>query len=91
MPIKHVNIKVYGIVQGVFFRVHTKEMALKLGLNGFVQNEEDGSVYIEAEGKDDQLDALIAWCRKGPQKASVSTVEVESGELKAFTDFTIRR
>ena len=39
MSIKHVNIKIYGRVQGVFFRANTKEKAIKLNLKGFVSNK----------------------------------------------------
>ena len=33
---QHLNIKVYGLVQGVFFRTSAKEEANKLGLTGFM-------------------------------------------------------
>ena len=52
---KHYNIRIFGIVQGVYFRASTKMEADRLGVNGFVQNEMDGSVYIEAEGSAEQL------------------------------------
>jgi acylphosphatase len=49
---KHFNIRISGRVQGVFFRASTKAKAEELGISGFVQNEPDGSVYIEAEGEE---------------------------------------
>jgi acylphosphatase len=47
---KHINIKITGKVQGVFFRASTKAVADQIGVKGFVKNEKDGSVYVEAEG-----------------------------------------
>lgn len=88
---EHVIIRVFGVVQGVFFRVHTKEKADSLNLKGFVRNEEDGSVYIEAEGPSHKIDELILWCHKGPEKARVSRVVTESGSFRNFPDFEIQR
>ena len=47
-PLRHVRIIVYGKVQGVFFRKHTFQKANELGIKGFVKNQEDKSVMIEA-------------------------------------------
>ncbi|MFX1410399.1 MAG: acylphosphatase, partial [Promethearchaeota archaeon] len=47
---KRIKIKVYGLVQGVFFRYTTRKVARNLGLAGYVKNMPDGSVLIEAEG-----------------------------------------
>ncbi len=88
---QHYDIRVYGKVQGVWFRASTRQQARELGLSGFVQNMPDGSVYIEAEGDKEQLDALVAWCRQGPPLARVARVEVQQGPLKGYSDFVIRR
>lgn len=84
---RHLNIKIYGLVQGVFFRAEAKEEADKLGLTGFVKNMPDGSVYIEAEGEKNKLDKFIKWCNKGPMMARVEKVEVLEGSLKNFSKF----
>lgn len=84
---KHVNIKVYGKVQGIFFRATAKEQADRMGIFGFARNDEDGSVYIEAEGDEVKLDEFVKWCHKGPQLARVEKVEVTEGPLKNFSDF----
>lgn len=87
--IKHINIKVSGLVQGVFFRASAKEQAESLGISGFAQNLSDGSVYIEAEGVDKSLDKFVNWCHQGPQLAKVEKVETAEGLLKNFTAFKI--
>ena len=84
---KHLNIKIYGQVQGVFFRVSAKEQAEKLGITGFARNEKDGTVYIEAEGDEKKLDQFLEWCRNGPEAAQVEKIEVTEGPLKNFSGF----
>lgn len=88
---KHITIIVSGKVQGVFFRASAKEAANKLNINGFAQNQTDGSVYIEAEGDEEKLNQFVEWCKQGPPRAEVINVEVHEGELKSFTAFEIRR
>ena len=88
---KHLAIHVTGKVQGVFYRASTVEKARALGLKGFVQNERDGSVYIEAEGDDGALQSLLEWCRQGPPHAHVSDVTSREGPLQNFVDFRQRR
>ncbi len=85
-------IKVGGHVQGVFFRVHTKERADQLGIGGWVKNEEDGSIGIIAEAKKEILEQFLGWIKKeGPPFAKIDRVDVKwergSGE---FTNFEIR-
>ncbi|GGE63741.1 acylphosphatase [Pedobacter psychrotolerans] len=87
--IKHIDIKVSGKVQGVFFRASTKAVADQMGIKGFVKNEKDGSVYIEAEAEQFILDAFIDWCKEGPDKSVVENVEVSDGALKDFRNFEV--
>jgi acylphosphatase len=70
-------IKVYGLVQGVFFRYTTRKVARKLGLTGIVKNMPDGSVYIEAEGTKENISELLKFAKIGPKYAEVSNVEYE--------------
>lgn len=84
---KHLNIKVSGFVQGVFFRETAKAEAEKLGISGFVRNEPDGTVYIEAEGDEASLNKFLTWCNDGPQAATVEKLEVTEGPLKNFSKF----
>lgn len=86
----HINIKVIGKVQGVWYRKSTLEEATRIGVKGFVKNEPDGSVYIEAEGTEQQLESLVSWCKKGPELARVDNCEVSESTVVNFTDFRIR-
>lgn len=87
---KHLNIHVFGQVQGVVFRFSASEVAQNLGVRGFVKNLEDGSVYIEVEGQENNLNEFISWCKKGPPFAKVKKIEVKEGNIKNFSIFEIK-
>lgn len=84
-----VSIVISGKVQGVYFRQSAKEKALELGLSGIVKNEQDGTVHIVASGKIEELNQLIAWCKKGPARAVVYSVNVQNNEPLSFIGFNI--
>lgn len=86
---KHLNINIYGSVQGIFFRSTAKEQAIKLSLTGFAKNMPDGSVYIEAEGEKENLDEFTKWCHLGPTMAKVEKVKVTEGFRKNFIQFEV--
>jgi acylphosphatase len=86
-----VSIKITGNVQGVYFRGSARDKADTLGIVGFVQNQNDGSVYIEAEGSSADLSAFIIWCKIGPPRAQVMTFVIEDQPEKEYVGFEIRR
>lgn len=88
---RHYNIRVKGKVQGVAFRFSTHAKAIKLGLTGLVKNMPDGSVYIEAEGKEEAINALIEWCYVGPPRAKVLEVDASEAEWKGYQTFELKR
>jgi acylphosphatase len=90
--INHISMRIHGKVQGVFFRASTQNKAQELGLKGFVQNETDGTVYLEAEGDMEALKKLEQWAHEGPDQARVDRVDVrELKELAGFQKFEQRR
>src|SRR4051812_8254604 len=66
-----VTVKVTGRVQGVAFRWYAVQEAERLGVRGWVRNEPDESVAAHLEGEDDAVEAMLAWCRRGPSAAVV--------------------
>ncbi len=81
-------VRVYGRVQGVFFRAYTREKADELGVTGYVRNLPDGSVEAVIEGDREKVDKLIEWMHQGPPLARVDKVEYKYmdyiGEFKRF-------
>lgn len=86
---KHLDITVRGRVQGVGFRAFVKHVAEKLAIKGTVKNQDDGSVFIEAEGDESQLNLLIEKCKSGPPLSSVKKVNVAEGAGLAHSRFVI--
>ena len=89
-PKKHLNIQIFGRVQGVGFRFSTVQAARKLGIKGFVKNEYDGSVYIEAEANPEQLNDFTNWCRNGPYYSDVADLRINEDTIKNFETFEIK-
>jgi len=67
---------VRGYVQGVGFRWFVEREAARLGLDGWVANQLDGSVEVVAEGPKDLLGRLVLVLWEGPAGSSVSEVAV---------------
>jgi acylphosphatase len=88
---KHFSILIFGKVQGVFFRASARSHATLLDITGIAQNEKDGSVYIEAEGEEANLNEFIAWCHRGPERAEVTRVELKGGLVKNYKSFEVKR
>jgi acylphosphatase len=83
-------VRITGKVQGVNFRVWTRDEATQLGLAGWVRNEEDGSVVALIAGADTAISTMIERFRRGPSGASVSSVETQSTALATMpTGFRI--
>ena len=90
---KKVKAIAEGKVQGVGYRMYTQNKAEELGVVGFVQNLDDGTVKIVAAGEDDKVDALIDWAKSGSPAAEVDNLQTEAMEYQSeeFDGFEIRR
>ncbi len=85
------HVIVSGNVQGVFFRARTVDRANQLGVKGWVRNTPEGNVEAVFEGDKGRVEAMIEFCRKGPEGAEVKDMEVDWEEYKGeFTGFEIR-
>lgn len=85
-----VHLRVWGRVQGVFFRASTRDKAVLLGLRGWVRNRADGTVEAVAEGPEDALQRLVTWVHRGPPIADVAEVEVVWEEEAGLRGFEVR-
>ena len=88
---KHINLNIFGRVQGVGYRYSCLKAANDYGIKGFVKNRSDGSVYVEAEGDEAQLTKFRLWCFNGPPMAKVTNINESEGEMKDFDSFRIER
>ena len=85
-----IHFYVSGRVQGVFFRMYTRQQAQRNKLTGWVRNLPDGRVEGMASGEASALKAFCEWLHQGPDLAGVSDVEVEELEYTEYDGFTIK-
>ena len=81
---------VQGRVQGVFFRDSVRERARAHGVSGWICNRSDGAVEAVLEGRPDNVERVVRFCRTGPRQASVERIDVSEEELEGLSGFEIR-
>jgi acylphosphatase len=79
-----------GEVQAVFFRDTTRREAEARGVRGWVANRADGAVEAVFEGEADAVEAMLGFCRQGPPRARVESVEVGEEEPQGLAGFEVR-
>ena len=67
---------VHGRVQGVFFRVYTRDKAHALNLSGWVRNNPNGTVECQVQGSDEAIKNFILFLHRGSPSARVDHVEI---------------
>ena len=72
------HIIFYGSVQGVGFRYRARHAANLYGCTGWVKNEWDGSVTIEIQGEEAQIDRVILAIESG------RFVQIENLDVKTI-------
>ena len=90
MPAIARHVRVTGLVQGVFFRVWSRDEARRLGVAGWVRNCPDGSVEAHLEGEAGKVERMIALLREGPPQARVDKVETSESECEELKAFEVR-
>lgn len=84
-----VHAIISGRVQGVCYRMETMRAAERIGVSGWVKNCHDGTVEAVFEGQKEKLETILDWCRKGPDMAQVTDVDVRwedyRDEIKGFS------
>ena len=82
------HIYVSGRVQGVFFRVETRDEATKRNVTGWVRNTSGGRVEAVFEGEREDVEKMIEFCRSGPPGARVTKIDAQweeyAGEFESF-------
>lgn len=85
------EVRVFGKVQGVWYRASTQQRAAELGLRGWVRNNLDESVTFLCKGELSKCLKLIEWAENGPPLARPTSLDIRQlGESEEFSDFSIR-
>ncbi|XP_017490466.1 PREDICTED: acylphosphatase-2-like [Rhagoletis zephyria] len=84
-----VEYRVFGRVQGVFFRKYTKEKADQLGIFGWVKNERDGTVSGLMQGTEAKIDNMKHWLsHKGSPLSRIDKCEFTNEKVLDQLDLT---
>ena len=59
------RFKFYGRVQGVGFRYRAEKSSSLYDIYGWIRNNDDGSVDMEAQGRKENIDKMIELIKKG--------------------------
>ncbi len=87
---KRIECQITGRVQMVMYRDFACRKARKLGLQGVVKNNADGSVTVIAEGEEVTLAKYVEFLNRGPVLAHVEHVGTIWGdEKREFSEFII--
>lgn len=90
---KELYCKVYGNVQGVFFRTFAQREARQLGIVGYAKNVSDGTVEVVAQGDETKLREFFTKISIGPEEAEVESADANWGPVNSddeqFFDFSI--
>ena len=88
---KRKKLLIKGRVQKVGYRASCLEAAIKNNISGNVRNNSDGNVYVDAEGKEEDLKKFIEWCHQGSFWAKVTDIEEKEEKLTGYEGFVIVR
>jgi len=84
------HIRFWGRVQGVGFRYRAYHAANAVGATGWVRNEYDGSVTMEIQGTEEQIDQVILLIEKGRfvriENIDTRTIPVKEEERGFFEE-----
>jgi len=88
------KIIIHGKVQGVFFRKTIYQHVQKSlpNLQGYIENRQDGTVFVLAEGDSSQLRLLLDFCYAGSSASKVEHIEFsenEDDDLRELSAFHI--
>ena len=84
------RVIVTGRVQGVFFRDTVRRRAESAGVAGWASNRSDGAVEAVFEGDAEAVEELVEFCRRGPSRAEVASVEVSEETPERLSGFQVR-
>lgn len=93
--LKTVDFEVFGKVQKVFFRKCTQEQGKLLGLRGWCQNTQNGTVIGTVQGPVENVNKMTTWLREvGSPASRIEKLELKNENILddyTYTDFDIVR
>ncbi len=81
----------HGRVQGVNFRANASELAVSLGLKGWIRNLPDGTVEAHFEGNEERIMEMIERSKTELFPAMVESVDIENALTENYSSFSVIR
>jgi len=88
---KRAHLIVSGDVQGVNYRYFAKDIAKKMNLTGWTENNPNGSLEIVVEGDEELVNEFVRWCHQGSPMSTIEKVEEKKDKYTGeFREFEVR-
>ena len=84
------KLRLFGRVQGVFFRQWSIDQARQLGVAGWVRNRSDGSLEAHLEGEEGAVEQMAERMWRGPERARVDDFMIDGATPEDFVDFVVK-
>jgi len=84
---KHLKIEMFGHLHNVGIRFRLMTKAYECRISGFVMHGKQGSLYLEVEGTEPDLDEFIKFCKRRVPGAVINRIEIENGEIFNYNSF----
>lgn len=83
------SVTVSGLVQGVYFRASSQQVAIDYGLSGYARNLSDGNVELLICGEQGNVEKMLSWLKQGPPEAEVDDLNQEQVQWQEHSFFAI--
>mgnify|MGYP000191303304 CR=1 FL=1 len=83
------SVTVSGLVQGVYFRASSQQVAIDYGLSGYARNLADGNVELLICGEQSNVEKMLQWLKQGPPEAEVEDIRQEQVQWQEHGFFAI--
>ncbi len=89
---KTVKIRVYGKVQNVNMRAMIYQEALKLEIKGYVQNDPNSIMIVNAvfQSDDNKINQMLDFIKSNPRRSKVEDIMIEKIKAPKFQGFNIK-
>ena len=84
------KLRLFGRVQGVFFRQWSIDQARALGVAGWVRNRSDGSLEAHLEGEEAAVEQMAERMRRGPERARVDDFMIDGATPEDLVEFVVK-
>jgi len=86
---KSLRLFITGSINSFSFKAYIMENAKKNNVRGYLRILEDGRVEIFLEGDKEDVEALVAICKRGPKHAQIRNVEEKAESFQDFKEFKV--